>query len=101
MTPPKHPDEKEAHRLAIRSIALAAVPLVSAAALAVGVAIDNAGLTIVGIVGLALATLPALVALSIDLEELGNLLRRIDQRKWEEHQREQARIDRITKEMGW
>ena len=98
MTPPKHPDEKEAHRLAIRSIALAAVPLVSAAALAVGVAIDNAG---VGIVGLALATLPAMVALSIDLGELGKLLRRIDQRKWEEHQREQARIDRITKEMGW
>lgn len=99
--PPKHPDEKEAHRLAIRAIALGAIPLVSIIALAVGVSIDNAGLGVVGILGLVFATIPALIALSIELEDLAELLRQIDQRKWEEHQQEQARLNRITDEMGW
>lgn len=99
--PPKHPDEKEAHRLAIRAIALGAIPIVGAIMLATGVTIDNSGIGAVGIILLVFATVPALVALSIDLDERAELLREIDRRKWEEHQREQANLRRIAEEMGW
>ena len=69
--------------------------------LATGVTIDNSGIGAVGIILLVFATVPALVALSIDLDERAELLREIDRRKWEEHQREQANLRRIAEEMGW
>ena len=101
MNTPKHPDEKEARRLTIRSIALGLIPLISAISLGVGLSIDNPGLGVVGAVGLVFATVPALIALSIDLEDLNKLRRQIDRRQWDEYRREQARLNRIADEMGW
>lgn len=101
MNTPKHPDEKEARRLTTRATALGMIPLTSAVSLAVGLTLENTGLVAFGALVLIFATVPALVQLSIDLEERNKLLRQIDRRKWEEHQREQARLNRIADEMGW
>lgn len=101
MNTPKHPDEKEARRLTTRAIALGTIPLAGAVLFATGITLDNAGLIALGALVLIFATVPALVALSIDLEERNELLRKIDRRKWEEHQREQAHLNRIVDEMGW
>lgn len=98
---PKHPDEKEARRLAIRATLLGAISLVSVVSLGVGLSIDNAGLGVVGIIGLVFATIPVLIQVSIDLEYRNDLIRQNDRRKWEEHQREQANLRRIAEEMGW
>ena len=101
MNTPKHPDEKEARRLTVRATMLGTIPLTSAVSLAVGLALENAGLIAFGALVLIFATVPALISLSIDLEDRNKLLRKIDRRKWEEHQREQARLNRIAEEMGW
>lgn len=101
MNTPKHPDEKEARRLTVRATVLGTIPLAGAILFVTGITLDNAGLIAFGALVFIFVTVPALMALSIELEERNKLLRQIDRRKWEEHQREQARLNRIVEEMGW
>lgn len=69
MNTPKHPDGKEARRLTTRATALGMIPLTSAVSLAVGLTLENTGLIAFGALILIFATVPALVQLSIHLEE--------------------------------
>lgn len=101
MTTPKHPARARADRAKHRHRALITLALALAAIAAPAITLGNENTQIIGALTYLLA-LPALTAvICVNGRELDRLTDYADEVEWHEHQQEQARLNRIAKEMGW